>query len=382
MPFRSLILIFTIIFVLTLPLDAVSNPIPVPSITLREEHIGVVLVKTWGGVLVRVAGIYLFTNVGYDEVTMYFPVPTNVDRSSVKVAVNGMPVKWEIVKQAVVRPPGGKPQEITYDTLLGRYVFLRWVIRNPGRRFTVSVEYNHPASVEGGSFKALYAMATGRFYYSKTCTAYVNIYFRGFQNYNATIVLAGADVEQTGRTALSIMLCNNSETLQLVEKSRMFQGLDRDLLIILRKTGEPLEKWVTADPAKVRLNANLKSYNGSLATFEISLTYPHAGFKEEVKTWKDGDTAHIDIKVLEWTGPAAQVVTTHNLLVNVEAEGTTKAVVALNGVEKAVIELKEISLGERAQSSQDHMLAASYYLLIVIAAAALLIVFLFLRIRR
>ena len=381
MPLKHFILIFFIIFVVLFPVRVKLNPIPIPSITLAEEHINIELVKTWGGVLVRVVGVYPFGNEGYEEVTMYFPVPLNVDKNSIKVYVNDSPVSWEIVEQALVQSPGGKLQKITYYTIIGRYLFLKWTIKNPGHSFVVRVEYNHPAVPQGGALKALYAMATGRFYYSKTCTAYVNITFRGFQNYSATVELVGADPLQSGQTSFKFALRSNFETFQLVERSKTFHGLDRDVLIVLRQAEAPAEKWVAADPSKIKLAAALKSFNKTHAELEVSLTYPHAGFKEKVKTWKETDIVHVDINVLEWTGPAAQVVTTRTVLVTAEAEGANKAVITVNGVEKAIIELKESQQEQNEHANQEHASTASYLILAFIAAA-LILAFILVKIRR
>ncbi|RLE90667.1 MAG: hypothetical protein DRJ46_03540 [Thermoprotei archaeon] len=381
MPLKHFILIFFTISVALFPVRVKLNPIPIPSITLAEEHINIELVKTWGGVLVRVVGIYPFSNEGYEEVTMYFPVPLNVDKNSIKVYVNDSPVSWEIVEQALVQPPGGKLQKITYYTILGRYLFLKWTIKNPRRRFVVRVEYNHPAVLQGGALKALYAMATGRFYYSKTCTAYVNITFRGFQNYSATIELVGIDPFQSGQTSFKFTLRSNFETCQLVERAKTFQGLDRDDLIVLRQAEAPAEKWEATDPSKIRLAAALKSFNKTHAELEVNLTYPHAGFKEKVKTWKEADIVHVDINVLEWTGPAAQVVTTRTLLITTEAEGANKAIITVNGVEKAVIELKESQQEQNEHANWERVSTASY-LIFAFIAAALILVFVLVKIRR
>jgi len=380
MPLKHFILIFFIISLVFSTVRVKLNPIPIPSITLAEEHIDIELVNTWGGVLVRVVGIYPFGNQGYEEVTMYFPVPPNVDRKGIKVYVNDSPVSWEIVEQALVQPPGGKPQNITYDTILGRYLFLKWTIKNPGHSFVVQVEYNYPAVPQGGALKALYAMATGRFFYSKTCTAYVNITFRGFQNYSATVELVGADPQQSGQTSFKSTLRSNFETFQLIERSKIFRGLDRDVLIVLKQAEAPVEKWVTADPAKIKLAAALKSFNKSHAELEVNLTYPHAGFKEKVKTWKDAGTIYLDINVYEWTGPAAQVVTTRTLLITTESEGANKAVITVNGVEKAVIEIKESQQEQNEHASQEH--APTSYLILAFIAAALILALILIKIRK
>lgn len=381
MPFKQLILIFLIIFIVSSLLHVAANPIPIPSILLSKEYISIELVNTWGGVLVRVVGLYPFDNEGYNEITMYFPVPPNVDKVSIRVYVNNSPVDREVAEQAVVQSPRGKLQKITYDTVLGRYLFLKWTIKNPGRSFVVRVEYNHPAVAEDGALKALYAMATGRFYYSKTCTAYVNITFRGFQNYSATVELVGADPMQSGQTSFTFTIHNNFETFQLVERSKMFRGLDRDVLIVLRQAEAPAEKWVVADPSKIKLTAVLKSFNKAHAELEVNLTYAHAGFKEEVKTWKEADIVHVNINVLEWTGPAAQVATTRILLITAEAEGANKAVITVNGVEKAVIELKE-SQQEQNEHANQKRASTTSYLILTFIVAALILVFILVKIRK
>ena len=319
---------------------ASANPIPVPSLGLSEELITITMVRTSEGAVVEVSGVYPFTNVGYDRVTMYFPVPPNVDKDSIEVLVNGRRVAWDIVDTAIVQLPGGQSREITYDTALGRYVFIKWVVDNLGDSFTVTVRYSHPAKSAAGSFKALYAMATGRFYYSKTCTAHVKLAFKGFAGQKLSVSLVGS--EGRGTTTFTITLRSDFETVSLEEESSMFRGLDRDLLVTVGPspgTGEPGGpggSWVPADPSRV--TAKVKAtVEGREARINVTLVYPHGGFREE---WAEPvvsqGNVYIDVKVYEWTGPAIQVITMRKQTFTVTLDpGQYNVVVRVNGVEVA-----------------------------------------------
>ena len=328
---------------------ASANPIPVPSLGLSEELITITIVKADKRAVAEVGGVYPFTNMGYDRVTMYFPVPPNVDRDSIEVLVNGRRVAWDIVDTAVVQLPGGQSREITYDTVLGRYVFIRWVVENPGEKFTVTVRYSHPAESEDGALKALYAMATGRFYYSKTCTARVKLVLKGFAGQKLSVSLVGS--EGRGTTRFTITARSGLEIVSLEERSDMFRGLDRDLLITVGPEGPggPSGLWVPADPSKVRAEVKA-SVRDREARVNVTLVYPHGGFREE---WADPvvskDRVYIDVKVYEWTGPAIQVITVRKRSFVIALDpGRYDVVVRVNGVEVARVPItveSGVSLG-------------------------------------
>lgn len=328
---------------------ASANPIPTPSLTLNEELITITMIRTDEGAVVEVSGVYPFKNVGYDRVTMYFPVPPNVDKDSIEVLVNGRRAAWDVVDTAIVQLPGGQSREITYDTALGRYVFIKWVVENPGNSFTVTVRYSHQAESEDGTFKALYAMATGRFYYSKTCTARVKLVLKGFAGQKLSMSLVGG--EGRGTTTFTMAVRSDLETVSLEEKSDMFRGLDRDLLIAVGPEGPggPSGLWVLADPSRVKAEVKA-AVKGREARINVTLVYPHGGFKEE---WSDLTVSqgkvYIDVKVYEWTGPAIQVITVrkHSFAVALDP-GQYDVVVRVNGVEVARVPITVeggISLG-------------------------------------
>jgi len=333
---------------------AAANPIPVPTLALEEEYIYITMYESGDRVLVEVKGVYPFKNIGYDRLVMYFPVPPSVDKGFIKVFVNGREHKWEIVDKAVIQGPGGSVQTIEYNTVLGKYVFIKWVIENPGEKFDVTVQYAHEAQKVGVAYATLYAMATGRFYYSKQCTAHVKVTVRGFEGRKLTIKLVPAPGSNNIETSFSVSIENSEETIELEEKARMLAGLDRDILVLVGEvSGTPQGRWIEADPRRVQAELDVVPTSAGLV-INATLVYPHSGFKEE---WSDPvvepGRVVIDAKVYEWTGPALQVITrkTKTFMVPIQP-GTYEVQLRVNGVVKAstIVAISTSSTGATAQA--------------------------------
>jgi len=72
-----------------------ANPIPVPTLTLEEEYVAIRICRVQEGARVDVVGVYPFSNVGFERIVMYFPIPPSVYEESIEVLVDGREVRWE-----------------------------------------------------------------------------------------------------------------------------------------------------------------------------------------------------------------------------------------------------------------------------------------------
>jgi hypothetical protein len=55
-----------------------TNPIPFPTLVMPYEYIDAAILPNESGIVcAEVDGLYPFQNVGYENVTMYYPVPPN-----------------------------------------------------------------------------------------------------------------------------------------------------------------------------------------------------------------------------------------------------------------------------------------------------------------
>ena len=107
---KFLAVILIAVFLISLA-GAYANPIPVPAIIMPEEHIGVVFTMINGEYYATVAERYPFRNIGYKNVTMYYPVPPNTSR--ITVFIDRKPVKWSYTDK-------------TYPTVIGNYNMISW----------------------------------------------------------------------------------------------------------------------------------------------------------------------------------------------------------------------------------------------------------------
>lgn len=196
---------------------AVANPIPVPTLLMMEEEIAVRVYIAAGQPWAIVEGRYPFSNVGYESVRMYYPVPP--DATEIQVWCDREPLEWHYVTCACAGPK-------TYPTAIGDYRMITWELRPVPQEFTIGVRYKHQIPQYDGQFWFLYALGTGRFldYYGKETTAHVRIWFElGLGGLEAFIGQepTGYRLEELGGATL----------LELTAESAPFRPLEEDLLI-------------------------------------------------------------------------------------------------------------------------------------------------------
>ncbi len=158
-----------------------SNPIPAPTIFLHYEHMVFNFTKiSDDAVHVAFYGRYIMENVYYGStVHMYFPVPNETDWDTVHVYVDGEEVSTG--KTWVMVLPDGNH---TYNTAVGALPLIEWYVYNKTGKFTVEVYYNYTFSLLDGAGYTIYALGTGKYYYtySKQCIAHVIANYNGFEN--------------------------------------------------------------------------------------------------------------------------------------------------------------------------------------------------------
>jgi len=85
--------------------------------------------------------------------------------------------------------------------------------------------------------------------------------------------------------------------------------LEKSLEWIEKTAEKARERWVPYTPSSENVEVNIRQ-KASLTIVEVTITFPHAGFRVD---WGDverkGATFTVDVKVEEWTGFSAQVVT-------------------------------------------------------------------------
>jgi hypothetical protein len=157
-------LIFTMLLTPWIRLDmlVMANPIPIPTILMPEEYINATISRIDGVLLARVNGTYPFNNLGLDFVFMFYPVPPDADKISVKINETALSWNWY----------GDQ-----YQTIIGVWPFIWWIIDPVPNEFAVNTYYEHSVPLIDGNYTFLYAMGTGKYldYYAKETTAYVSV---------------------------------------------------------------------------------------------------------------------------------------------------------------------------------------------------------------
>ena len=308
----AVIAVITLSMLLTVVPFVRANPIPVPTLILQREDIGIVLRRIDNlTVDVYVKCTYPFANVGYKSVEMFFPIPREAaERKDIKILFNGNQLPWNITEKGYIIRNGEKA-EFQYDTVEGIFPLIRWSIENVPDKFEIVVEYSYSIKAEQGEFRTLYAMATGRFAdtYAKKCTAYVTLNMIGFRGYNATVSLTPPPSMTTGSSRFQFMVNTDAEIFNVTEESNMFNGLSRDVLISLRTNVDQKYEWRPFTPKNLKLNVDITS-NG-LVNVTANIMFNHGGFKidwGQPPYFNGTSKITIDAKILEWTGPVPEVM--------------------------------------------------------------------------
>jgi hypothetical protein len=124
------------------------------------EYIYANITVTDGSAYARVNGTYPFENIGYKNISMSYPLPS--DASNVSVWVDGNTTFWWYTNQ-------------TYATVFGDQPVMNWTIDPAPDNFTVEVDYEHSVPLVGQNFTYFYAMGTWKDVYAKQMTAYVTV---------------------------------------------------------------------------------------------------------------------------------------------------------------------------------------------------------------
>jgi len=292
-----------------------ANPIPVPTLIIEYEYISIRIVRVDSKIAeVTVCGIYPFVNEGYNEVTMYFPVPPEVLESrKIRVLVDNYEVSYGIEWEGEMVKGSGK-FKFKYDTVLGDFPLITWKMKNmrETRKFTVKVFYQYNISISDNTFITLYAMATGRFLdaYAKRCTAYITINLVGFKNSNVNVSLVPPPTLSQGATKFTYNVLKDNETINLIEKSPMFHSIIRDVLIAIKPIEHGIHNTPTWKPGKpTNIDVIVTCVNGIL-NITVELMFPHGGYNVEWGSVELKDNIiNVPIKVSEYTGYMPQVLT-------------------------------------------------------------------------
>ncbi len=81
------VMIALILLSFTLTIDTYGNPIPYPTVILKNERISINITQGPGSdsLTINVHGFFRFRNVGYEKLEMYFPVPPEVREGNVTI---------------------------------------------------------------------------------------------------------------------------------------------------------------------------------------------------------------------------------------------------------------------------------------------------------
>ena len=180
---------------------------------------------------------------------MYFPVPPEViSNGEAWITVNGKPVDYKVVYEGRMYVRGDGVREFKYDSVLGVLPMLKWhlSLNSNYSKFTVNVTYRYvlkPVEVKVKNVgvmvhRTIYAMATGRFYYtySKRVVAEVTIKFIGpkfnYATVNVSLVPPLKQEPTKGSTKIVLPYGNvgDGRVIKLVITSSLFKGMERDLL--------------------------------------------------------------------------------------------------------------------------------------------------------
>jgi hypothetical protein len=262
-----------------------SNPIPFPIIMMPEEYINATI--SLGELLIvraEVDGLYPFHNIGYNNVTMYYPVPPN--SSDITVMMNGTSLEWKYSNKS-------------YSTVIGEFPMIEWLIDPAPDSFEIRTHYSHPLPKDG-TYSFLYAMGTGRYLesYTRETTAYVSI------NVSKDLAVTNRSMklhalrydDETGKwlwkpVNYTITQRDNAWLISLTKASAPFQPLVEDLLVKINPGGSvsyangALESTTHVDKTTIvigeiiditltlrnRGNDTLKMFFSSSRTFDILL---------------------------------------------------------------------------------------------------------------
>ncbi|ADI32361.1 hypothetical protein Shell_1265 [Staphylothermus hellenicus DSM 12710] len=207
-----------------------ANPIPAPTIILDREDITFNFTYLGNGVVsVSVYGKYTMRNAGYAVITMYFPVPNETDRESVRVLVNGKEMSYGFTWDMIIWG-----HKYRYYTVKGPLPLITWSVMGGEEKYVVEVYYNYKFNIRNGFGETIYALGTGKYYYtySKQCIATININLKGFNNTLLNIIL---DAPNQTETLVYAKLINKPIRTSIVLASNRFSSFKRDLWFMFKQ---------------------------------------------------------------------------------------------------------------------------------------------------
>jgi parallel beta-helix repeat protein len=209
-----------------------ANPIPIPTPPIMsEEYINATISRTDGKLLARVNGTYPFEGGGSYYVTMYYPVPQDADKISVKMDETSL--DWSY-------------SDWTYPTVIGDWPMIYWET-DPPYTFTIETYYEHFVPLNNGNYTFLYAMGTGKFldYYTKETTAYVSVSISKDVAYSDSLINVYTITEDGVWKPANYNIAQQDETwvVTLTVVSPSWYPLTEDLLITI----EGSKTWTVDD---------------------------------------------------------------------------------------------------------------------------------------
>ena len=287
------------------PLITIANPIPAPTIILYYEYMVFNITRINNDVAnVSFYGKFVMENVGYKDLVLYFPVPNEtLDNGHVTVIVNGKKVDYSFTWEFVV---WGKKHY--YITILGKLPLVKWIIKaEKMKKFSVEVLYDYKINVTNDT-KTIYALGTGRYYYTYSKQVIADIYFH-IKGFNDTLFrLSYADPFKKEEILIQATIINNTAYDKHVRLfSPMFSSFKEDLLIEFKPFNE--EDYLLSNYFESIINiyinegrdtlcidgeANLSNWGTIIATLDSYVL--------------NSNTIIVNISVLKTKAPSIQVI--------------------------------------------------------------------------
>lgn len=231
-------LLCLVIFGAQLITSVEANPIPIPALIMGEERIDATIFFGTEGLCAQVDGTYIFYNVGYETVSMDYPVPPDATNIAVAmcedIGIPFNPVEWTYNNK-------------TYPTVLGDFTMINWTIPIKNMiYFTVGAHYEHVVQRIGGNCTFLYAMGTGRYIqtYPKETVAYIRIYMQvNYTDLHAYTVGIKNGAWVWTPVNYTITKLNTTDLITLTIQSEPFEPLTEDFLLTFTVVPPPHAPW-------------------------------------------------------------------------------------------------------------------------------------------
>jgi len=224
------IVLILVLVVVPLLLPTQANPVPYPLIEMPYEYIYANITVADGSASAKVNGTYPFENIGYQNISMSYPLLN--DATHVSVWVDGNPTFWWYTNQI-------------YATVFGDLPVMNWTIDPAPNTFTVEVDYEHSVPMHGKNFAYFYAMGTWKEVYAKQMTAYVtadiNIESIGE---NETLEVCAYQILFNSTTQewiwkptdFAMSRFGNTFHVNAIVQSNMFNPIESDFLLTFKTT--------------------------------------------------------------------------------------------------------------------------------------------------